>query len=165
VNATLLDILDTKISPVLIPASAQGEMQSTEDKVRPYELHDFTIYYLTRYGLRPSKTAYLAYEASHDVCQGSWPPGLPDAQRRSYSREQIRHWLEVFLYRFFAIRPFKRTAMANGLKGDHRRIALASGRLACAFGRQRTALAERASPECADKRGFITSSCGFHQLA
>jgi NAD+ synthase (glutamine-hydrolysing) len=116
VNATLLDILNTKISPELVPQSAKEDLQSTEDKIGPYELHDFSIFYTTRYGLRPSKVAFLAYHAWREVGQGSWPPGLPEAQRRAYTLPEIRRWLEVFLHRFFAISQFKRSAMPNGPK-------------------------------------------------
>jgi len=116
VNATLADILDTKISPELVPQSAKEELQSTEDKIGPYELHDFSIFYTTRYGLRPSKVAFLAHHAWHDIGQGSWPPGLPETQRRDYALPEIRRWLEVFLYRFFGISQFKRSAMPNGPK-------------------------------------------------
>ena len=116
VNATLHDILNTRISPELVPQSQAGDLQSTEDKIGPYELHDFSIYYITRYGLRPSKVAFLAYQAWRDAAQGSWPPGLPEEQRRAYSLPLIRHWLEVFLFRFFGISQFKRSAMPNGPK-------------------------------------------------
>lgn len=116
VNATLQDILGTRISPELVPQSQAGDLQSTEDKIGPYELHDFAIFYLTRYGLRPSKIAYLAYQAWHDASAGTWPPGLPKAQRRTYTIDEIRRWLEVFLYRFFTISQFKRSAMPNGPK-------------------------------------------------
>ena len=116
VNATLLDILATKISPELVPQSVEEELQSTEDKIGPYELHDFSIFYTTRFGLRPSKVAFLAYQAWRDIGQGSWPPGLPEAQRRAYALPEIRRWLEVFLHRFFGISQFKRSAMPNGPK-------------------------------------------------
>jgi len=116
VNATLRDILGTRISPELVPQSGKEELQSTEDKIGPYELHDFSIFYTTRYGLRPSKVAFLAYHAWRDLGQGTWPAGLPEAQRRAYTLPEIRRWLEVFVYRFFAISQFKRSAMPNGPK-------------------------------------------------
>lgn len=115
-NETLLDVLATTISPELVPASDTGVMQSTEDKIGPYALHDFWTYYITRFGLRPSKVAFLAYHAWHDAAGGQWPEGLPEAQRVAYDLPTIRHWLEVFLQRFFATSQFKRTAMPNGPK-------------------------------------------------
>ena len=111
----LLDILATTISPELIPQTAEGESQSTEGKIGPYELHDFWIYYLTRFGLRPSKIAFLALHAWRDTAAGHWPPGFPDEQKRAYPIGAIRSWLEVFLQRFFA-NQFKRSALPNGPK-------------------------------------------------
>ncbi|WP_264447886.1 NAD(+) synthase [Novosphingobium sp. JCM 18896] len=116
VNQTLQSILDTKISPELVPQAAEGLLQSTEDKIGPYELHDFSIFYLTRFGLSPSKIAFLAHQAWRDAANGSWPPGLPENQRRAHGLGAIRKWLEIFLYRFFTISQFKRSAMPNGPK-------------------------------------------------
>lgn len=115
-NRTLLDILATTISPELVPASKSGELQSTEAKIGPYELHDFWIYYVTRFGLRPSKIAFLAFHAWCDASRGNWPAGLPDGQRRAYDIGTIRRWLEVFLERFFAGTQFKRSALPNAPK-------------------------------------------------
>ena len=114
-SGVLLDILATRISPELVPASADGP-QSTESAVGPYELQDFHLYYITRFGLRPSKVAFLAWQAWHDVARGAWPPGFPTELRRSYDLPQIKHWLGVFLERFFALSQFKRSAMPNGPK-------------------------------------------------
>ena len=113
---TLDRILDTLISPELVPADASGAMQSTEDKIGPYDLHDFSLYYLTRFGLRPSKIAYLALQAWGDVGKGARPSHFPDEKRRSFDLPVIRHWLEVFLFRFFTISQFKRSASPNGPK-------------------------------------------------
>ena len=115
VSDVLLDILATTISPELIPQTAEGESQSTEGKIGPYELHDFWIYYLTRFGLRPSKIAFLALHAWQDAAAGNWPPRFPDEQKRAYPIGSIRSWLEVFLQRFFA-NQFKRSALPNGPK-------------------------------------------------
>lgn len=117
-SATLRSILETKISPELVPAAdanATG-LQSTEAKIGPYELQDFNLYYITRYGLRPSKIAFLAWHAWRDVEQGAWPEGMPPHTRRSYDLKEIRHWLHVFLYRFFTLSQFKRSALPNGPK-------------------------------------------------
>jgi NAD+ synthase (glutamine-hydrolysing) len=110
---TLLAILDTEISPELVPGE---ELQSTEDKIGPYALHDFTLYHVLRHGFRPSKIAFLAWHAWHDPEAGAWPPNFPPAKRVAYDLEQIRHWLEYFCRRFFAFAQFKRSAMPNGPK-------------------------------------------------
>ncbi|MGE7369755.1 NAD(+) synthase [Neorhizobium sp. NPDC001467] len=115
-NATLERVLGTIISPELVPAGEDGVIQSTEDKIGPYDLHDFTLYYLTRYGLKPSKIAYLAHQAWSDVAAGDWPPNFPDEKRREYDLATIRKWLQTFLFRFFTISQFKRSASPNGPK-------------------------------------------------
>ena len=114
--AVLGDILATEISPELVPAGADGAIQSTESIVGPYALQDFNLYYVTRYGFLPSKIAYLAWHAWHDAARGSWPANLPDKARRAYSLAEIKFWLRVFLKRFFEQSQFKRSALPNGPK-------------------------------------------------
>jgi NAD+ synthase (glutamine-hydrolysing) len=109
-------ILDTKISPELVPADAQGNMQSTEDRIGPYELHDFFLYHVLRHGLPPSKVAFLAWQAWKAADAGLWPFHYPDAAKREYDLPTIRKWLETFLFRFFQISQYKRSAMPNGPK-------------------------------------------------
>ncbi|UPG72221.1 NAD(+) synthase [Roseomonas gilardii subsp. gilardii] len=116
VGGTLASILNTEISPELIPATEGQEIQSTEAKVGPYALQDFNLFYTLRYGFRPSKIAFLALRAWADAGAGRWPPGFPEEARRAYALPEIRHWLEVFLRRFFAFSQFKRSAMPNGPK-------------------------------------------------
>ena len=108
-------ILDTEISPELVPADTSGAIQSSEQVVGPYALQDFNLYYLTRYGFRPSKIAFLAHHAWGDAERGGWPADFPQLQRRTYGLGEIRHWLAVFLGRFFA-NQFKRSALPNGPK-------------------------------------------------
>ena len=108
-------ILATEISPELVPTLAGEAIQSTEKFVGPYALQDFNLYYLTRYGFRPSKIAFLAHYAWRDADHGVWPPSIPEAQRIAFSLTEIRHWLSVFLRRFFA-NQFKRSALPNGPK-------------------------------------------------
>ena len=99
-KATLLDIVDTPISPELIPADENGEIkQKTEDLVGPYELHDFFLYYFLRFGFRPSKIYYLANIAFKDV----------------YDKETIKKWLSTFFRRFFN-QQFKRSCLPDGPK-------------------------------------------------
>jgi NAD+ synthase (glutamine-hydrolysing) len=112
----LLDILGTEISPELVPADADGAMQSTESIVGPYPLQDFNLFYATRFGFAPSKIAYLSWNAWHDAEHGSWPPNTPESARRAYSLGEIKHWLQVFLFRFFQLSQFKRSALPNGPK-------------------------------------------------
>lgn len=115
-------ILDTEISPELVPhAAGEGQgsdapAQSTEAKIGPYELQDFNLYYTTRYGFRPSKIAYLSEHAWHDRTQGAWPEGFPAEQQHEYDLAAIKHWLAVFLMRFFKLSQFKRSAAPNGPK-------------------------------------------------
>jgi len=111
----LHSVLEREISPELVPVE-DGKLQRTEDKVGPYELQDFSLYYITRYGLKPSKVAFLAWQAWHDAALGEWPSDFPEAKRRSYDLAEIRKWLEVFLWRFFTTSQFKRSAVPNGPK-------------------------------------------------
>ncbi|HET9902692.1 MAG TPA: NAD(+) synthase [Xanthobacteraceae bacterium] len=109
-------ILDTEISPELVPADAAGAMQSTEKIIGPYALQDFNLFYTTRYGFRPSKIAFLALNAWGDASRGAWPAGIPEGRRRAFALKEIRGWLEVFLWRFFTVSQFKRSALPNGPK-------------------------------------------------
>jgi len=118
-NSILQSILETEISPELVP-HAQGDStrpaQRTADVVGPYELQDFNLYYVTRYGFRPSKVAFLCHHAWGDKTRGIWPDLLSPEQRREYDLPTIKKWLELFLYRFFKISQFKRSALPNGPK-------------------------------------------------
>ncbi|WP_414819848.1 NAD(+) synthase [Sphingomonas sp. Root710] len=115
-DEVLTAILGTEISPELVPADESGAIQSTESKVGPYELNDFFLHHVIRLGLKPSKIAFLAWHAWKDVDAGPWPAGFPAELRNSYSLATIRHWLEKFLFRFFTISQFKRSAIPNGPK-------------------------------------------------
>ncbi|HEV2302472.1 MAG TPA: NAD(+) synthase [Stellaceae bacterium] len=112
----LHDILATVISPELVPTGEDGLIQSTESVVGPYALQDFNLYYATRFGFAPSKIAYLAWNAWADAARGAWPANIPDAARRAYGLGEIKRWLRVFLYRFFELSQFKRSALPNGPK-------------------------------------------------
>ena len=97
---TLIDIVDTPISPELTPADAEGKIaQKTEDLVGPYELHDFFLYYMLRFGFRPAKIFLLAQKAFGDA----------------YDKETIKKWLTTFCRRFFS-QPFKRSCLPDGPK-------------------------------------------------
>jgi len=116
VNATLRSILDTEITPELVPTGEDGSPQSTQATVGPYNLQDFSLYYTLRYGYRPRKIAYLAWNAWHDAQFGAWPAGIRDDEKVAYELAEIRSWLEVFLKRFFGFSQFKRSALPNGPK-------------------------------------------------
>lgn len=97
---TLLDIIDTPVSPELLPLNSEGKIsQKTEELVGPYELHDFFLFYLLRYGFKPSKILYLA--------------GL--AFENKYEPSFIHQWLKVFIERFFK-QQFKRSCLPDGPK-------------------------------------------------
>ena len=99
-SETLKDIVDTPISPELTPADEQGAIaQKTEDLVGPYELHDFFLYYMLRFGFRPAKIFLLAKQAFGE----------------SYDAETIKHWLTTFCRRFFS-QQFKRSCLPDGPK-------------------------------------------------
>lgn len=118
-SGVLRSILDTEISPELIPASAadaERPTQSTQQVVGPYELQDFNLYFITRYGFRPSKVAFLSSHAWGNAERGSWPDDLPVEKRNQYDLPTIQKWLEVFLFRFFKISQFKRSCVPNGPK-------------------------------------------------
>lgn len=111
--SVLTDILATEISPELIPGE---ETQRTEAFVGPYALQDFNLFYTTRYGFDPAKTAFLSWHAWRDARDGQWPSVIADKDRVAYDLPEIKHWLAVFLRRFFATSQFKRSALPNGPK-------------------------------------------------
>jgi NAD+ synthase (glutamine-hydrolysing) len=115
-GAVLQEILLQEISPELVPVAEGERPQSTEETVGPYALQDFTLFHVLRYGFPPSRIAFLARHAWADEDTGEWPPGFDAARRTSYDLKTIRHWLEVFLQRFFAFSQFKRSALPNGPK-------------------------------------------------
>lgn len=99
-SALLMDILDTPISPELLPKDSEGNIsQKTEDLVGPYELHDFFLYYFVRQGATPEKIRYLANIAFKSI----------------YDDESIEKWLKKFVTRFFT-QQFKRSAIPDGPK-------------------------------------------------
>ena len=104
-RTTLLDVINTPISPELIPADAEGNIsQKTEDLVGPYVLHDFFLYYFLRCGFKPAKILMLAKQAFT----------APDAEYH-FEEETIEKWLQTFLHRFFS-QQFKRSCLPDGPK-------------------------------------------------
>jgi len=103
VGKILQSVLDTEITPELVPAGEGEQVQSSEAKVGPYPLQDFSLFHVLRYGFRPAKIAFLAWHA--------W--------RADYPLAEIRAWLAVFAQRFYSFSQFKRSAMPNGPKVSH----------------------------------------------
>lgn len=100
VSNTLMDILDTPVSPELLPKDSNGQIsQKTEDIVGPYELHDFFLYHFIKHGSTKERIAFLAEHAFKD----------------DYSKEEIGKWLDKFMFRFFT-QQFKRSALPDGPK-------------------------------------------------
>jgi NAD+ synthase (glutamine-hydrolysing) len=119
VNEVLQSVLDTEITPELVPTGEDEEIQSSEAKVGPYVLQDFSLFQVLRYGFRPSKVAFLAWHAWSDAERGDWPSGYPEDKRPAYSLKEIRQWLQVFAQRFYSFSQFKRSALPNGPKVSH----------------------------------------------
>jgi NAD+ synthase (glutamine-hydrolysing) len=113
---TLQAVLDTEISPELVPVDQDDSPQSTEATIGPYALQDFNLFYTLRHGFRPSKIAFLALHAWGDRDRGSWAPDFPEIKRVAYDLPEIRRWLGVFLTRYFGFSQFKRSALPNGPK-------------------------------------------------
>ena len=119
VNEVLQSVLDTEITPELVPTGEDEEIQSSESAVGPYVLQDFSLFQVLRYGFRPSKVAFLAWHAWSNPQRGDWPPGFPESKRPAYSLKEIRHWMQVFAQRFYSFSHFKRSALPNGPKVSH----------------------------------------------
>ncbi|WNG91240.1 NAD(+) synthase [Mycobacterium sp. ITM-2016-00318] len=119
VNEVLTSVLDTEISPELVPQGEDEEIQSSEAKIGPYVLQDFSLFQMLRFGFRPSKVAFLAWHAWSDPDRGDWPMGYPEDKRPTFSLKEIRHWLQVFVQRYYSFAQFKRSAVPNGPKVSH----------------------------------------------
>ncbi|MGI8864701.1 MAG: NAD(+) synthase [Solirubrobacteraceae bacterium] len=112
-------VVELEISPELIPRQDPNSDEpgaDSESVVGPYELQDFFLYYVLRFGYRPSKVAFLADYVWGRRDAGSWPELIPEGRRHEYSLPEIKHWFEVFLDRFFRTSQFKRSALPNAPK-------------------------------------------------
>jgi NAD+ synthase (glutamine-hydrolysing) len=115
-SRVLMDVLDTAISPELVPGSNGGQPEQTsESVVGPYELQDFHLYYTLRFGYLPQKVAFLAWHAWRDRARGTWPD-MPERARNEYPLAEIKRWLRVFAHRFFQLSQYKRSAIPNAPK-------------------------------------------------
>jgi NAD+ synthase (glutamine-hydrolysing) len=119
VDKVLASVLETEISPELVPREDPDSGRpgaDSESVVGPYEIQDFFLYYTVRFGYPPSKVAYLAHHAWGDRDAGTWPDLIPVERRNEYTLAELKHWLGVFLERFFHTSQFKRSAMPNAPK-------------------------------------------------
>jgi NAD+ synthase (glutamine-hydrolysing) len=115
-DPVLDEILATQISPELVPGDDKGDpQQSSEASVGPYELQDFHLYQILRYGFAPTKVAFLAWTAWRDASRGDWPDG-PDVARHEYTLAEIKKHLRTFCRRFFKTSQFKRSCVPNAPK-------------------------------------------------
>jgi NAD+ synthase (glutamine-hydrolysing) len=118
-SKVLGSVVELEISPELIPRDdpdSDSPGADSESVVGPYELQDFFLYYILRFGYRPSKVAFLADYVWGSRDSGGWPELIPEDRRNEYSLAEIKHWLEVFLDRFFRTSQFKRSAIPNAPK-------------------------------------------------
>jgi NAD+ synthase (glutamine-hydrolysing) len=112
----LLSVLDTDISPELVPGKGKdAPEQKTESVIGPYELQDFNLYYTLRFGFAPAKVAFLAHSAWGSREAGRWPEGA-HVTRNEYGVGDIKRNLGIFLRRFFQTSQFKRTCVPNSPK-------------------------------------------------
>ncbi|OPY18805.1 MAG: Glutamine-dependent NAD(+) synthetase [Syntrophus sp. PtaB.Bin075] len=115
-SETLIDILETEISPELVPGEEnQQPAQKTELIIGPYELQDFNNFYTTRFGYLPTKIAFIAYCTWRNKKEGIWPD-LPEEKKHEYTIGEIKHWLQIYLLRFFKLSQFKRSCIPNSPK-------------------------------------------------
>ena len=141
--AMLHAILGTEISPELVPAGADGAIQSTESMVGPYALQDFNLFYMTRYGFRPSKIAYLSWNAWGDAEHGRWPANIPACARRAYRSGRDQALAARVPARGSSSEPVQALGHAERAEDLVRRLAVAARRLARAVRFARRDLARR----------------------
>ena len=108
-----------------MPSDGTGQVQSSQAKVGPYALQDFSLYQVLRLGFRPSKIAFLAWHAWRDADRGHWPLGYPLDERPSHSLSEIRHWLTVFVQRFYSFASSS-VRLCRTVPGDRRRRVVAA---------------------------------------
>jgi NAD+ synthase (glutamine-hydrolysing) len=115
-SEVLLDILETEISPELIPGiDSDQPAQKTESVIGPYDLQDFNNFFITRFGYLPTKVAFMAYCTWRDKTRGQWPD-VPKKKRNQYTIGEIKKWLTIYLHRFFKLSQYKRSCIPNSPK-------------------------------------------------
>ena len=130
VSAILQSVLDTEISPELIPGDGDKPTADSESKVGPYELQDFFLYYVLRYGYLPSKVAFLAEHAWGDVERGPWPDLIPPERRNAYPRADDQALARGLPLPLLPDQPVQALGDPERAEGRLRRLALAARRLA-----------------------------------
>ncbi len=151
-------ILGTKISPELVPQGEEEELQSTEDKIGPYELHDFFLFHTMRYGLPPSKVAFLAWHAWRDASAGLWPIDFPETERRQYDLQEICKLARGIPLAVLRLQPVQALGAAKRPQGLSRRGTLAAGRLARPLRRHGGTLARRTAAEPSRIAGSVATA-------
>ena len=163
-NATLEAILATEISPELVP-HADGDSakpaQKTADKVGPYELQDFNLYFITRHGFRPSKVAFLAWHAWGDKNRGAWPDLLPAEKRNEYDLRADQEVARGVPLPLLQDQPVQALGHPQRPEGRLRRLALAARRLARAQRLRGRGVAEGTAGECA---GLTAAPAHVHRV-
>ena len=126
VNEVLMSVLDTEISPELVPQGEDEEIQSSEAKIGPYVLQDFSLFQVLRYGFRPSKVAFLAWHAWSDPERGDWPAGYPKDKRPTYSLKDsaLAAGLRAAV---LPVRPVQEVGSAERSQGVTWRVAVPRG--------------------------------------
>jgi len=116
VSAVLNAVVETVITPELVPAkSGEPALQDSEAVIGPFELQDFNLYYILRFGYAPPKVAFLAWSAWRNREIGSWP-NIPEEKRHQYTIAEIKHWLSIFIDRFIRFSQYKRSCIPNAPK-------------------------------------------------
>ena len=139
----LRSVLDTEITPELVPSGEEEELQSSEAKVGPYSLQDFSLFQVLRYGFRPSKIAFLAWHAWSDPDRGDWPPGFPAGQAAVLLAEGDSALAAGLRRAVLLVQPVQAVGVAQRAEGVARRIAVTARGLAGAVGHVGTNLARR----------------------
>ena len=143
VNEVLLDVLDTEITPELVPTGEDEEVQSSEAKVGPYSLQDFTLFHVLRWGFRPSKIAFLAWHAWHDPEVGRLAAGIPRRRASLVHARGDQALAGGVRAAVLPVQPVQALRAAERAEGQPRRLALAPRRLAGAVGPAGADLARR----------------------
>ena len=155
VGDTLTAILDTEISPELVPGE---ELQSTESQIGPYALHDFTLFHVLRFGMRPSKIAFLAWHAWRDVAGGQLAARLPRGQAVGLRPARDPPLARALLPALLRLRPVQALGAAQRAEGLPRRVAVAARRLARPVGQLGRRVAARPRALGCRRLGGLTVS-------
>ena len=143
VDEVLQSVLDTEITPELVPSGEEEELQSSEAKVGPFALQDFSLFQVLRYGFRPSKIAFLAWHAWSDPERGNWPPGFPENKRPCLFAQGDSALAAGLRAAVLFVQPVQTLGTAERAQGVHGGVTVAARRLARAVGYVGAGLARR----------------------